>query len=343
VEIVDDRPAGMGATQAAAGVLAPFIEARRGGPLLDLTACSLDLYDDFVRRVSADSGVAVNYRRSGTLDVAFDDDELAGLSAAAEALAKRNVEAELLDAQAVRAREPHVSERARGGLFIPTHGYVAPSDLIRALTAGARRHGAQLIEHGRVHKVSRPADELIVHTDRGSLAGDAVVIAAGSWAAHIEIEGTPARVPVKPIRGQLLQLAWAGSSLAHVLWSAGCYMVPWQDGTVLVGATVEDTGFDERATVSGVRGLLAAASEFVPQTASAGFTSARVGLRPLAPDELPIIGLSQVLPNLVYATGHFRNGILLAPLTARLVADALLNGHHDGMLDSTAPQRFGAL
>jgi glycine/D-amino acid oxidase-like deaminating enzyme len=151
------------------------------------------------------------------------------------------------------------------------------------------------------------------------------------------------RVPVRPIRGQLLQLRWSGPLLGGVIWGERCYIVPWRDGTVLVGATEEDAGFDERTTVAGVRDLIDAACELVPHAWTASVTMAKVGLRPGTPDHLPIIGRSAVLANVVYATGHYRNGILLAPLTAELVADILLEDRSDPMLELTQPQRFGTL
>lgn len=310
VEVIDDRPVGMGATQASAGVLAPFIEARDGGPLLDLTARSLYLYDEFVGRLTEVTGLPVTYRRSGTLDVAFSDESLRSLTATGEALAARAIAAEWLDAAAVRAREPQLSEEILGGLIIPTHGYVVAAELTRTLAAGARRHGAHFLEPGRVRRISRSGGDLHVETDRGSLTGHAVVVAAGSWAGQIDIEGARARVPVKPIRGQLLQLAWSGPLLGRVIWGERCYLVPWDDRTVLVGATVEDAGFDERTTVAGVRDLIDAVCELVPHAWTASLTSAKVGLRPGTPDHLPIIGASTVIPKVMYATGHYRNGIL---------------------------------
>ena len=156
----------------------------------------------------------------------------------------------------------------------------------------------------------------------------------------VAIQGVPP-VPLRPIRGQLLRLAWKGPALRRIIWGDRCYLVPWEDGTLLVGATVEDAGFDERTTVAGVRELLDAACEIVPGARSAGFLEARAGLRPAAADLLPIIGSSCVLPNLMYATAHYRNGILLAPLTAMLVADALLDNRLDPALAAFAPQRFG--
>jgi len=342
VEIVDDRPAGMGATQASAGVLGPYVEARAEGPLLDLTSRSLDLFDDFVASVSADSGVAIRYRRTGTLDVATEEAELSCLVSVAALLARRGVPAELLDRQGVHEIEPHLASEVLGGLLIPSQGFVAALDLSRALVAAARRHGAQLIEHGRVRRISRDGSDLKVETDRGSLASNSVVVAAGSWAGQIEVEGA-VRVPVRPVRGQLLHLAWSGPPLRRVTWSDRCYLVPWDDGTLLVGATVEEAGFDERTTVAGIRDLIEAATELAPQTWAASFLSARVGLRPASADLLPVVGSSDVLRNLMYATGHYRNGVLLAPLTAVLVAGAMLENAHDPALELTRPDRFGRL
>lgn len=341
VEIVDDRPVAMGATQASAGVLAPYLEAGEGSPLLDLTVRSLDLWDAFVARVTSDSGTAVLYRRTGTLDVAMDEAELRALSAYAGFLAGRGVPALLLDAAAVREEEPHLGDGGAGGLLIESHGFVAAADLTRALVSAARHHGAQLVEQSRVRRIGTEGGEIVVETDRGTLSANAAVLAAGSWSGDVAIDGMDRRVPTRPVRGQLLALGWSGIALRRVIWSRRCYLVPWEDGTVLVGATMEDAGFDERATVAGVRDLLEAACELVPHAWSSAFRVARVGLRPATPDDLPIIGASRVSPNLMYATGHYRNGVLLAPLTAQLVADALLERRHDPLLERVSPARFG--
>jgi glycine oxidase len=344
VQIVDDRPAGMGATQASAGVLAPYLEARDNGPLLELTVRSLDLYDTFIARVTAVSGGSVAYRRNGTLEVALHGESMARLRQSAEQLQAQGIAAELLDAHAARAEEPQLTGDLAGGLLITVHGYVAAGELTRALASAARRHGAQLIEHGRVRRIARGSGgDLLVETERGSLTGNGVVLAAGSWSGQIEVEGARPRVPVRPVRGQLLHLAWNGPVLRRVTWGERCYLVPWEDGTLLVGATVEEAGFDERTTAAGVRDLLDAACELVPHAWTAGFLAAKAGLRPASRDELPVIGPSVALPNLMYATGHYRNGVLLAPLTAELVADAMLECRTDPLLAATSPQRFGYL
>jgi glycine oxidase len=249
----------------------------------------------------------------------------------------------MLDAAAVRSEEPLLGAGAIGGLLIDAHGFVAASDLARALVGAARNAGAQVIEHTRVRRIRQRDGDMVVETDHGTLSGNAVVLAAGSWSGAITIDGVGARVPVRPVRGQLLVLSWNGTPLRRVTWSRRCYMVPWDDGTVLVGATAEEAGFDERATVAGVRDLMEAACDLAPHAWSAAFRGVRVGLRPATSDGLPAIGASSIAPNLMYATGHFRNGVLLAPLTAQLVADAMLDGRVDPALDALRPSRFGAL
>jgi glycine oxidase len=214
------------------------------------------------------------------------------------------------------------------------------ANLTRAIATAARRAGAQLIEQRHVRSITSRGGEIVVDTDRRALRGDTVVVAAGSWSGEISIDGATARVPVRPVRGQLLSLAWVGPRMRRVTWTRRCYFVPWDDGTMLVGATVEEAGFDERATVAGVHDLLTAACAAVPHTWTAGFRGARVGLRPATADGLPIIGALDGAPNVMFASGHYRNGVLLAPLTARLVADAVLDGRVDPLMAALGPSRF---
>jgi glycine oxidase len=343
VQLIDDRPAGMGATQASAGMLAPYTEAKdRNNAFLDLAVRSLGLYDEFVARVVAATNIQVGYHRTGTLEVATSSERMAALRQMAERLSARGVAVRLIDAPSARAEEPQLNHEAVGALVIDSHGFVMAGELTRALVTAARRHGAEVIEGSRVRRVSRRGNDLVVETTRGSLSGNAVVLAAGSWSAQVEIEGA-VRPPVRPVRGQLLHLAWHGPALRRVIWGEHCYLVPWSDGTLLVGATMEEVGFDERTTVAGVRELLDAACELVPQTLAADFIGARSGLRPATTDTMPIVGPSRVMPGLMYATGHFRNGVLLAPVTAQLVADAMLEGRIDPALDAIGPQRFEGL
>ena len=344
MQIVDDRQPGMGATQASAGMLAPFTEAKdRNTTFLDLAVRSLDLYDEFVARVALTSKMAIGYQRNGTIDVASTADRMSTLRDIASRLKARGVPLSLLDAAEARAEEPELGAAVAGALLIGAHGYVRAGELTRALVAAARCHGAHLVEGSRVRHVSRRDKDLLVETERGPLTAGAVVVTAGSWSGQIEIGDGAPRVPVRPVRGQLLHLGWRGTPLRRVTWGDHCYLVPWDDGTVLVGATMEEVGFDERTTVEGISGLLRAACELAPAASEAALLSARVGLRPGTPDALPIIGWSSALPNLMYATGHYRNGVLLCPLTAQLVADAMIDNAADSALGLIGPQRFGRL
>lgn len=324
-------------------MLAPYIEGHESSALRVLGRRSLDLYDDFLARVSADSGRPIAYARSGTLEVAFDAEELARLRASAAALAEIGVEARLLTGDGVHDLEPSVSIDATGALAIETHGFVSVPDLTEALAAAAARAGAEFRLGVSATAIRRHHGELAIETTDGVMSADRVVLAAGSWSGEIPIEALdPA--PVKPIRGQLLHLIWPGQPvLRRVLWSSECYIVPWPNGRVLVGATVEDAGFDERATAAGVRDLLEAACTLVPQLWQASFVEARVGLRPASPDGLPMIGRAAAVPQVIYATGHYRNGILLAPLTAQLVADLVLGREDDDALRTLAPARVGRI
>lgn len=340
VVVLDARAVGQGATRASAGILAPFVESHAGSPLHALGGRSLALYDAFVARAAQDSGAAVDYRRAGTLEAATDEVALERLKNAAAGHAAAGVPHELLDAPAVHEAERELAADVLGGLLVPAHGCVAAGELTAALARAAVRRGAALVSPRAVRRIVREGGALRVETDGEAASAAHVVLAAGSWSGRLEVAGA-AKVPVRPVRGQLLHLTWPGPALARIVWAPGCYLVPWSDGSLLVGATVEEVGFDERATVAGVWDLLEAACAIVPRTWRAGFREVRVGLRPATPDELPVVGPSRAVPGLVYATGHYRNGVLLAPLTAVLVADLLLDGRSDPALGALSPARFG--
>lgn len=341
VLVLDSRGVGQGATQASAGMLTPYIEGYRHGPLLDLAVRSLTLYDQFIADVRADSDRPVPYERSGSLEVSTPDDAVDRLQTVANDLTAAHVPCTWLDAAATREAEPLVAPDVSGGLLIPEHGYLVARDFTQALAAAAVRRGATTGPSAQVRRLSPAGRDLRVETDDASVAARHVVLAAGCWSGRVAIDGVPP-VPVRPVRGQLLHLAWSGQPLRRITWSPRCYLVPLGDGSVLVGATVEEAGFDERATAAGVRDLLDAACELVPHAWQTGFLGARVGLRPGTPDGLPIVGSSRRMPGLVYATGHYRNGVLLAPLTATLVTDLVLDGRTDPALAVTSPDRFGA-
>jgi glycine oxidase len=317
VRLVDMRGPGLGATRASAGILAPYVEGHSDA-LLQLGICGLNHYDRFIARVTADAGLEIDYRRTGTLQVARTAAEAERLGAMAARLAAAGTEHALLDGAGARRVEAGIGEVA-GALLVPQHGYVAVAPLVTALTAALARRGVQVALE-RIDDVGAEASR-----------ADAVVVAAGSWSG-------PA---IRPVRGQLLHLRLPQPPASRVLWGEGCYAVPWQDGSVLVGATSEDVGFDESATAAGVRLLLERGAELLPALERARFQEVRVGLRPATADELPVVGPSSTMRGVFYATGHYRNGILLAPWTALAVADLVLDGRERAELTLTRPDRVG--
>jgi glycine oxidase len=343
VNIVDGRSPGRGATFASAGILAPAVEGHNPD-LLHLTSCSLAAYDDFITRVRRDSGVDVEYARTGTLQVAFTSEQAAVLSDSAARCEAAGIAHTLLDAAGARALESHVSNAVISALHVPTQGYVSAEQLVSALVQAAVSRGATVTK-SRVEQIEETPHGAAVVTSRERLDADAVVVATGSWPFDSlrSLRAGPANLPwpIKPIRGQLLHLQTAEPIASSVLWGPDCYIVPWRNGTALVGATVEDVGFDESATVEGVRSLLTSAVAVAPALDRARFLEVRVGLRPKTEDELPAIGRSSTMQHVFYATGLYRNGVLLAPLTATMVADLVVEGREHADLARVRPDRFG--
>ena len=313
VRVFDMRGAGQGATRATAGMLAPHIEGHHE-QLLRLATCGLSLYDDFIDRLSEWSGQRIEYRRTGTLQVPQSDERRAELGETAARLAAHGI--------------PH--EWRGAALFIPAHGYVRVPHLMTALEAAAVRLGVEF----STKRVEKP--------EPAPLGAEVAVIAAGSWS------GPLTGAPVRPIKGQTVELHTPSALPDHIVWGDRCYVVPWQDGSAIVGATAEDAGFDERIDEAARDRLVASACELVPALSSAEIRETRVGLRPATPDELPVIGRSATMRGVVYATGHYRNGILLAPLTAALVADLVCptagteapSQRESALLSLVRPDRF---
>jgi len=337
VRLIDARAPGRGATFASAGILSPAIEGH-DPELLRLTSCSLGLYDEFIRRVQIDSSREIDYARSGTLQVAFTPEQAEVLADNARRLESAGVDNTVLGAGDARALEPALSASITAALRLPTQGYVSAEQLIAGLVAAIEKRGATNVT-SRVDHVEDSSSVARVITASGTFEADAVVMATGSWAVPPMDVVRPA--PVKPIRGQLLHLRVDERVASQVLWGPECYIVPWRDMSVLVGATVEDVGFEESATVEGVRTLLTAAAQMVPAIDRARFQEVRVGLRPKTSDELPAIGRSSTMPHVFHATGLYRNGVLLAPLAAMLVADLVLEGREHDELALVRPDRLG--
>ena len=343
VTLFDMRRPGAGASQASAGVLCPFVEAKPGSPLLALGVRSLGMWDSWVAQIRSRTSAPFHYDRSGTLEVALGPDEAAHLEAASTWLTVEGVAHEWLQGSALRACEPQAGDAAEAGLLIPSHGFVQVSALIAALMDSARQLGCVCETPTEVLHVEQKKEVVAVRAANQPVSDatqfDQVVIAAGPWSRRVRVANEPV-FDVQPIRGQLLQLKWADKRLPRCsVWGTRCYTVPWPDGSLLVGATVEDVGFDERSTVAGVHDLLAAAGELLPGAWQASLEEIRVGLRPATPDHLPLLGPLARCPRIILATGHYRNGVLLAPYTADVVTRFMLDGERDAMLDLTRPER----
>jgi glycine oxidase len=340
VRVLEMRAPGRGASQASAGMLAPYTEAHGDPHLLALGVRSLALYDALIDGLRAAMGGPIEYARSGTLEVALDARGADELARAKRALDARGVQSDYLDQSMLIDEEPTVSPLAVSGLLTHAHGYVGVDALVRALVHRARSAGA--VFESPVESVGvedRGASVEVRAGDRRDSA-DFVVVAAGSWSGRVRIKNLPA-LPVRPVRGQLLHLGWtAPRAPSRIVWGPRAYMVPWSNGSVLVGATVEEAGFDEHATAAGVHDLTSAAIELVPDAARARFDAVRVGLRPALPDGLPAIGPFERAPRVVMATGHFRNGVLLAPVTGEIVGRYVLDGVRDEAFGVTTPDRF---
>jgi glycine oxidase len=339
VTVLDMRGPARGATQASAGILAPYLEAHDHPALLDLTSRSLSLYPAFMEKLAA-ADVPVEFARTGTLEVALDDEDARRLQGMKAWLDARGVEAEWLDSSALGEREPTVHPSARGGLFIAEHGFVRARALVAALVAHAKMSGAIFEMPVEAASVESSRDAAVVRADDRRYEADAVVVAAGSWSKRVRVANVAA-LPMRPVRGQLLHLTWTDGELPRrVIWGPRCYAVPWSDRSLLVGATMEDVGFDEEPTVAGVQAMTTAASSLFPAAASARIEAIRVGLRPKLPDELPAIGRYARAPRVIAASGHYRNGVLLTPLTAALVSGLLVDGVEDPVLAQISPDRF---
>ncbi|HEX6162955.1 MAG TPA: glycine oxidase ThiO [Vicinamibacterales bacterium] len=343
VDILEPRGVGQGATRASAGILAPDIEGHGSILLRTLGRRSIALYDGFISRLRADSGHDIFYQRNGTFDLAFSSADVDRLQALARSLAHDRIEANWIEPAAFDRYEPRASKQAHGALFIPIHGFVGVTSLTAAALAAAERFGARLTSNtGAIRIFPMPGGRAGVESANRTWEADRVVLAAGSWSSMIAVEGADP-VPVKPIRGQLIQLQTDPGAINRVLWGPDGYLVPWPDGAVLVGSTVEDVGFDEQHTDDAVAKLRAAAVSLVPSLAAAAMTGVRTGLRPKGPDDVPLLGRSTAVPGLIYATAHYRNGVMFTPLTVQLVTDLVFDRPSDPALVDLDPARVGRL
>lgn len=337
VEVFDRGEAGHGASWAAAGMLAAGVETEPGEErLLELTLHSQRLWPDFARELETVAGMAVGYRGEGTLVVAPTRDEAEQLRFNFDFQRGLGIELEWLTGAEASRREPHLKPGVAGAVLSPNDHQVDNRLLCRALKAAFSRAGGHLRENTEVTGLDMAAGRargVILGAER--VAADVVVLAAGPWSR--ELAGLPeaARPPVRPVKGQMLALAMdpAAPLIEHVVWAPKSYLVPRNDGRLLIGATVEEKGFDARMTAGGVLAILEAAWRVLPGIEELPIVETWAGFRPTSRDDAPILGPTAV-DGLVLATGHHRNGILLAPVTADAVASYILTGE---MMAAAAP------
>lgn len=341
VTVVDPGRQERAATWAAGGMLSPLGEAPEPGPFLELALRSRELWPAFAAGIEAETGVDLGLALSGKLLVAFDRE-------GADALDRRRAWQEAagfdvtsLEPGQVGRLEPAVSGDVRAGLLLPRDGAVDNRALGRALEAAARAAGCRFLTGAAVAAVRVEAGRVTgARLDDGSEVGaGAVVVAAGAWSGGIG--GLPRPLPVRPVRGQMLAYGLA-EPLLHRVVAGGVYLIPRREGgepRLLVGATQEEAGFERRTTPEALERLRAGARRLVPSLADAPVVEAWAGLRPGTPDDLPVLGRDPDVEGLVYATGHFRNGILLAPVTAEVVK-GLLRGDDRPGLAPFRPDRF---
>jgi glycine oxidase len=342
VVVVERSEPGGEASGAAAGMLSPQADAADPSPFFDLALESRDLYPAWSRQAAEETGVDVGYRRVGLLRV------LPGPGPAAETLRApadwqraRGLRVEELTCEELpREIAVRLAPRVRSVLYFPDEAVVDPRRATRAAWLLAERRGARIETGISVRRFVIDHGACVgVETDAGAMPSGAVVDAAGAWAGF---DGSlPVRVPVVPVRGQIVEIRLGGRPLQTVLSSEEVYLVPREDGSVLIGSTLEHVGFRKEVTAGAIGQLLDAAARLCPEVTSARFVTAWAGLRPGTPDGWPLLGESGV-DGLFLAAGHFRNGILLAPATARHMAD-LLTGRPAPALSPFSVDRFAGL
>ena len=347
VTVFDKGACGAGASHAAAGMLAACAEAEPGEEaLVTLGRASQARWPAFAAELKQASGVDVGLRPEGTLVVALTSDDQARLSHQLVFQQKLGLPLQWITAAETRRREPHLAGKLAGAVFSPEDTQVDNRKLAAALRIAAEAAGAGISEHQAVKTISNDAGRVdgIVLADGRKVAADVVVLAAGAWSRSIEGLAPELRPPVRPIKGQMLALRMDPTAplLTHVVWAPGAYLVPRLDGRLLVGATVEEKGYDTSLTAGGILTLLEAAWRVVPAVEELPIDEMWVGHRPGSRDDAPILGTG-LIDGLIYATGHHRNGILLTPITADAVAELVFEGAADPAIRPFSIERFGSL
>ncbi|MFL6212029.1 MAG: glycine oxidase ThiO [Pyrinomonadaceae bacterium] len=332
ITLVERGATGAEASWAAGGMLAPQAEADAADPFFQLACASRDAYPAFAARLFNETGVDIEHDRTGTLYLAFAETEAAEIKRRYDWQIGAGLPVEFLTGDEARALEPALSERVCTALRFPLDGQVENRRLLAALRRAAEVHGVRVLEHTEVAAVRVAGERACgVETTQGFIGTDAVVVACGAWSSLLPVEYAPAHeehepiMPrVEPVRGQMLCFAARPALVQHVVYGPRGYLVPRRDGRLLAGSTSEHAGFAKAVTAEGLHAITTHALEIAPAVGALPLVDSWAGLRPKAANDWPLLGASPEVPNLYFATGHYRNGILLAPRTADLLAELII-------------------
>ena len=340
VNVVDAEALGAAATGASAGMLAPQYESPGAGPLYRLGVLARDGYDGFVTTIEGLSGRRLHIRRDGMLVANRSEAEHEAALEAAGWQRAEGQRADVLTPAEAETIQPGLGE-AVSWLWLPDEGQIDTQLLVEALPAALAATGIRVISGLRVVAVESHGGEVtgVALQDGRTLSADRVILAAGAWSDGVG--GLPAPVPVRPVRGQMLRFPAGSADLGPLVATHdGSYLVPRHDGTILSGSTMEEAGYDRTVTPAGVAAIHQAATGLVPRLGVARPAERWADVRPISQDSLPILGPEPRLGGLFYATGAGRNGILLGPISGRIVADLVMDGHTDVDWAPFAIERF---
>lgn len=338
VGVFDRQEPGKEASWAGAGIISPAPEGPAMIPLVPLGKASLALYAEFVAMVEEISGESVGYRPKGTLEALFSPDARAELSTVIALHHGLGLKAEPVRAEDARELEPSLSEDLEAAVLRPEEASVDNRALTRAVLEAAQRSGVEIFSGSGAEAIWSESGRCIgLKLKNEKVRAEWTIITAGCFSAGIE--GVAQYAPVVPAKGQMLSLRAEEIEIERVLWSEKIYLVPRNDGRILAGATVERVGFDRTVTAGGMEKILDAAIELAPGLSSARIEEMWAGLRPDSPDHLPILGPTD-MQGLLIATGHFRSGITLTPITARLVREWVTEQRVSVDWDRFSPMRF---
>ncbi|HYP78388.1 MAG TPA: glycine oxidase ThiO [Polyangiaceae bacterium] len=330
---------GAEASSAAAGILGAQAEAHAPGPMTDLCLASRARYAKFAAALSKETHIDVGYRECGVLRVGFERAAVAKLTREAAWQSKHRLSLKQLATRELTALEPALSTKLAGGLRFAADSRVEPRALLRALHIAALARGVRFQSGAFVRRVALEGGRAVgVILDDGSeLRARNVLVAAGSWTSLIDGLGLPAG-RVIPARGQIIELELPTPPLSHVVFGPGAYLVPRDDGRLLIGSTLEFVGYEREVTAGAVRDLLLHATQLVPALERAALRGTWSNFRPYTRDHLPLLGPTQI-PGLFLSTGHYRNGILLAPISAEIVRAAILGQRAPLSIEAFRPER----